>query len=358
MQRAQGIRCLGYRLLIDVPRAVCVRRTAIAWVVLWLSVALTLTGCTTLKRLEDENEFSVSAEPLFVSPEQLASALAGVTSDAGANPTTTQLTTIINGTTDQKKGFLGTVLIDSQRKCNTFLNRLSVAQNGVNTTGDILTTVLSGIATAIAPISLSHGFSAASTIVGGTKTALNQDLWAKAGIQDFEKALSTSYYASVRTYTGGLEQKTDVNVPLELQKIQSIHHLCTLSSARSVIDTTLSNPGQATPAPTPPAGTTSVAVPGQSIQTYTHAALPRAAAFRPDQTSTRISQWLRPTAVRVDARGTPLDASGRVAPADPVRLETLRAWLRQHGDPPIPVFLSLSEAADLRGQAIAELHIP
>ncbi len=168
-------------------------------------------GCSSIKPWVDDNSFTVSAEPLSVTPDRLMNAVL-----SGNDP----ISGVIASPSDaQKRAFLGAVLSDLLQKCGTFLNRMSVAQNGVNTVGDVTTTVLSGIAAVVTPLGTSHALSAASTIVGGTKANLDQDLWANAGIQDFQHALQRSYYAAASNYEIQIETATNINVALEIPKI-------------------------------------------------------------------------------------------------------------------------------------------
>jgi hypothetical protein len=181
---------------------------------------------------------------------------------------TSALASALNSPVESKKNFIGALLLDSQQKCSAFVNRIGVAQNGINATGDVLTTILSGVATAVSPIAVSHGFSAASTIIGASKTALDQDFWAKSGVQDFQKALSSSYGASLKAYSEALANQQYINLPLEVQKVNSIHSLCNVGSALSVITATLSSTTQSSGAPVSPSGATSIAISGQSVQSY------------------------------------------------------------------------------------------
>ena len=325
--------------------------------------SMPLTGCAVLRSAEDNSLYAVAADPLFVTPQQVVASIAGPESATPASAVNQPLAIALRGTPDQKKQFLGAVLLDSETKCSAFLNRLAVAQNGVNATGDVLTTVLSGVATAVAPISLSHGFSAASTIVSGTKTALDQDFWAKAGVQDFQKALATGYYASLRTYTDALEAQSDVNVPIEIEKIQSIHSLCTVSAAMNTISTTLSTGAGAPAAATAPsAGGTSVAIPGLSIQSYLVESQIRHSAFAaPTQTSELIRHWLWPNFASQGPQGLPLDASGHPATADAAHVKALRDWLARNpvGGQVVPIFTFVNSPAlaGLRTRAVAEIPI-
>jgi hypothetical protein len=67
------------------------------------------------------------------------------------------------------------VLLDSEKKCHTFINGMVIAENTVNTTGDITATILSGLASVF------------------SKSAVNANIYAKASVANFQTALQQSY---------------------------------------------------------------------------------------------------------------------------------------------------------------------
>jgi len=145
-------------------------------------------------------------------------------------------------TLNSKIEFLGRVVLDSETKCVAFLNSLVVAENSVNTTGDIASTVLSAAATVFTPLNNVHALTAGSTVVTGSKTAIDADIYAKASIINFQTALQGTYFKTIATYADALPKLTDVSVGAELSKIESIHGTCTLAAAESSIQTTLNSP--------------------------------------------------------------------------------------------------------------------
>lgn len=165
-----------------------------------------------------------------------------------------------------KLEFLGRVVLDSESKCVTFVNTLVVADNTVNTTGDIISTVLTAAATVFTPLTTVHALTASSTVVTGTKTAINSDIYAKASITNFQTALQGTYFKSMASYADALPKLTDVSVGAELSKIESIHGTCTLAAAESSISTTISSPAQA---PDKPAGLSATPYNGDVELTWT-----------------------------------------------------------------------------------------
>jgi hypothetical protein len=88
-----------------------------------LSLAGLLSGCSLLAPALRQSESLVSADPLAITVDDLRSP---------AN-------------LDDKKEFLGRVIYESEQKCVSFLNRLVLAKNTVDTSGDIVAAALSGV---------------------------------------------------------------------------------------------------------------------------------------------------------------------------------------------------------------------
>jgi hypothetical protein len=196
---------------------------------LCLSVlAIVLSGCTS--QWEDSHAYMVGAEALFPAAES-STVKSWRSDDAEQSP----------------KEYLGLVIVDSEAKCDRFLNRLSVAESSGDTGLDMATGVFSALSTAFTPLSTVHALSAASTITSGWKTAIDSDYYAKATIANYAQAIQASYYADMKTYSTALNAATDpLIVPIELSTILRIHAECSLESAQNTISSTLqasANPG-------------------------------------------------------------------------------------------------------------------
>jgi hypothetical protein len=161
--------------------------------------------------------------------------------------------TIPTGTFD-KKELIGAVVLDSYDKCGAFVSAMTRSQDSVNTAGDIVSTILTGLATVFTPITTIHALTAASTIVTGTKTAINSDLWAKANIANFSKAIDGTYYNKMADYTTSLTTMDPATITInnEVAKITSIHHMCALAPAEDSISQQLAPPASTVPPVTPP----------------------------------------------------------------------------------------------------------
>jgi hypothetical protein len=207
-----------------------------------------LSGCSLLVGLQNQqNEFLVSAEPLLISPEEWV-----------VSPR-------------NKREFLGRVVFQSEQKCVSFLNRLTLARNTVDTTGDILSAGLSGLAALVTPLATSHALSGAATFVTGSKAAIDADIYAKASLTSFQSALQQSYFNFIKKYTTDLDTMSEdaITVSNEVAKIQSIHAACALAPAESAIQATISSPA-------PPPGGASGNPPAAALPPAPAAAPPRA----------------------------------------------------------------------------------
>jgi uncharacterized protein YceK len=167
-----------------------------------------------------------------------------------------------------KLEFLGGVAAQSERNCDGFLKQLVLGENAINTTGDVLGTVASALATAVTPPGTKTALSAAATIATGSKTAIDTDIYDKAAISDFSTAIQNTYYTAYRSYTDALPKLTDTDAaPLivnnEIAKIESMNAECALAPAESAIQAKLgtsatqpqNSPGGAQAPAAPPAAT-------------------------------------------------------------------------------------------------------
>lgn len=132
-----------------------------------------------------------------------------------------------------EKEYLGLILIDSGTKCQEFVDRLSTAQRGVDTSFDILSTILSALATAFTPLNTVHALTAGATISTGTKSAIASDVYAKATAPLIIQQIDNTYYTNIDVYRKEiLNTDPKAIVPaLEVSRIQAIHRQCSLDSA-------------------------------------------------------------------------------------------------------------------------------
>lgn len=199
-----------------------------------LSLAGLLSGCSLLAPALRQSESLVSADPLAITVDDLRSP---------AN-------------LDDKKEFLGRVVYESEQKCVSFLNRLVLAKNTVDTSGDIVAAALSGVGALVTPLATAHALSGAATFVTGAKSTVNADIYANASISNFQIALQQSYFKYMLDYTRNLPSlsATDLVVSNEVAKIQSIHGLCGLAPAEASIQATITK-GSGPPPPETPNST-------------------------------------------------------------------------------------------------------
>jgi hypothetical protein len=229
-------------------------------IVTLLLSAASLTGCSLwVRTLNGNAQRLVSAEPLEVS-------IALTKPHDAKNVSYTELTTAETSNDDtKKKEYLGKVVMDSQAKCQKFINGLVIAQNTVNTTGDVTSAVLTGLASVFKPLTTVHALTAGSTVVTATKASVDANIYAKASIVNFQTALQQSYTKSMKDYTDALPRQTNVILSNEVSKIQSIHGTCTLAATEAAILATIS-PGSP---PEKPAGLAATALNGGVRLTWT-----------------------------------------------------------------------------------------
>jgi hypothetical protein len=212
-----------------------------------LVIALPLLGCGIIQSIEGKAAFSVGAVPL------------NFTDPTDPNNVNRQwavfresMTNSIGQTTTPRKDYLGFVASASEARCADFLTSLVVASNGTHTGLDMLTTVFSALGTAFSPIATVHAMAAAASISSGWRANIDSDIYARLAIQDMLQAIQATYYTQMASYVSNLPylNETDIIVPAELTKIQTIHATCTLASARGSVSSSLKPPSQAPSGPT------------------------------------------------------------------------------------------------------------
>ena len=212
----------------------------VAAVLLLSAITAMLGGCKLWIHTLNGNQ------QLLVSADKLAVAVP----DSAQNK---EMVTLGQSTTSNdpaKLEFLGRVVMDSEAKCQTFINGLVIAENTVNTTGDITSTVLSGLASVFKPLTTVHGLTAGATVVTGSKSAINANIYAKASVTNFQTALQQSYGQAIKDYTDALPHLTNVVVSNEVSKIEAIHGTCTLASTETTILAKINTAAQAPAKPT------------------------------------------------------------------------------------------------------------
>ncbi len=153
----------------------------------------------------------------------------------------------------EQLNFLGRVALDSETKCLAFLNGVVIAENSVNTTGDIVSTLLTSAGTVFKSLTTVHSLTAGATVATGSKTAVDANIYAKASIANFQTALQKSYFKSINDYVAALPGLTNFLVSAEIAKIETIHATCTLAAAEGSIAATIASP---TDVPAKPTGVT------------------------------------------------------------------------------------------------------
>jgi len=178
-----------------------------------------------------------------------ASTSSGVTTLTLSGTTTAGDTVTVTGISPTIRDALGALVNQSEQNCANFLAALVLFQTGTNTTLDVLSTITSAVGTVLAPIETVHALSASTSILTGSKTALDSDIYAKASIANFASAIQATYYANMTNYVTGLAAADPSTLiwPIEVYKITVIHRECALAPAESAISKTLEGASSAPP---------------------------------------------------------------------------------------------------------------
>jgi hypothetical protein len=147
------------------------------------------------------------------------------------------------------KDSIAAVVNQSQHACSDFVSGLVLAETASNTSFDILSTITSALATVFHPLSTVHSLTAGTTILTGSKTAVDSDIYAKASVANFATAIQSTYYTDMGKYVNGLgaADPTTLDWQIEMYKISVIHAECALAPAEASIAATLQPSQPASP---------------------------------------------------------------------------------------------------------------
>jgi hypothetical protein len=254
--------------------------------------ALSLSGCTTaMNALNDTADNSVAAAPLDVKPADIA-----------AQSATT-------ATLPDRVAYLSSVVSDSMTKCNTFSDKLVLAEASVDTAGDVMATIASALGTVFVQTATIHAFTAASTMITGSKTAVDSDVFAKATVPALGTALKQTYFTDIANYNDGLANLTQpgasFDVGSEVNKIQAIHAECSLAAAEATVNQTLQQAGGSGV----PGAPTGVAVAGGNKQVTVSFVAPASTGGSPISGYTATSN---PGSITATGAGSPITVPGLV----------------------------------------------
>lgn len=92
-------------------------------------------------------------------------------------------------------------------KCKKLLDSQGIVSRGIDADLDLITTVLTALATAFSPISTVHIFTAAALISSGWKNVLDSDLYAKKTSDIIATQIDTSYFSAMTKYVSGFTDR-------------------------------------------------------------------------------------------------------------------------------------------------------
>jgi hypothetical protein len=125
-------------------------------------------------------------------------------------------------------------------------------ENTTNTGFDLATTLFSALATAFRPLSTVHGLTAAASVSGGWKTAIDSDIYSKASAANYVQIIQGSYYQDMPAFMASLEaeekkDRTSVDPLFALGNIRRIHVECSLEAAQAKLAIAAANAANTPP---------------------------------------------------------------------------------------------------------------
>ena len=143
-------------------------------------------------------------------------------------------------------GYIGLVIDDSEKKCDTFVNDMVLSELGVNTGLDLMNLASSAIGNIVGPAAVARGIGGLTTITSGARTAINQDLYAKMSANSLVTAIGNSYYKKMSDYISTLTSANAAQLDpyVEITKLRTIHAGCSLVAAQGVTTGALQGSGQ------------------------------------------------------------------------------------------------------------------
>ncbi|WP_157977952.1 hypothetical protein [Paraburkholderia kururiensis] len=188
--------------------------------------------------------FQLAAAPLAEAPDTPASAafVSGASASAGAALPASHVAGTAGGLT--KFQVVNLLVQDSQRKCSDFVDSLFAQTAGSGFLLDTLSTVSSALATVFTPTSVTHAFSAGSTVFSATKASMSADYLNALSISHIAQSIQATYQTDIRTYLKYLDSldttaRDNIDVFNERTRILSYHQECSLAWAEGTISSSL-----------------------------------------------------------------------------------------------------------------------
>jgi hypothetical protein len=211
------------------------------------ALSAALSGCASYNNFVNSNLRSVAAEDLVPG------------NGPGSGPGNVSL-----------KDAIAAVANQSETKCADFLSSLVLAETAGDTSFDLLSTTTSALSTLFVPITTVHALSASTTVLLGSKAAIDSDFYAKASIANFATAIQSTYYTDMGKYVDALAvaDPSTLDWQVEIYRISAIHRECALAQAEAAITKTLQSPPPTTVQPATVAAPVAPAsvVPGHAIR--------------------------------------------------------------------------------------------
>lgn len=200
---------------------------------------LTFAACSHMPQ-----NFQLAAAPLAEAPDTpaLDVSVSGASAPASAALPASHVAGTAGGLT--KFQVVNLLVQDSQRKCSDFVDSLFAQTAGSGFLLDTLSTVSSALATVFTPTSVTHAFSAGSTVFSATKASMSANYLNALSISHIAQSIQATYHTDIRAYLKYLDSldmtaRDTIDVFNERTRILSYHQECSLAWAEGTISSSL-----------------------------------------------------------------------------------------------------------------------
>jgi hypothetical protein len=135
---------------------------------------------------------------------------------------------------DDSLKFMGAAVSDSLSKCQNFVSLISAGQAVENTTLDIISIALSGLASVFVPVATVRALAAASTISQGTKSAINSNFFQQMTIVILTQKMENAFYTEMNSFVANSSEWA--NAAVAYPKLLNIHRKCSITYAASSLN--------------------------------------------------------------------------------------------------------------------------
>lgn len=136
--------------------------------------------------------------------------------------------------------FLTAAITDSQGSCSNFIARLTAQQAGLNASGEVVSIILSGLASVFTPVATVRALAAASSIVQGSQAAINNQFFQQLTLVLFVQTMNKSYFERLGRFRADYQGSapTELRFNAAITELQDIHRECSIPAIAARIGNT------------------------------------------------------------------------------------------------------------------------